>query len=187
MIRQALDSGAHGILAANVETVDQARQLIDLALFPPQGRRGISFGSAQDDYAGGDIATKARDANHAVSLLCMIESPQGAEAAPEIVALAGIAGCWFGYIDFSSYAGIPGQIDAPLVLSAAHRVGLACSAAGKVAGVMTTSPTHLQPYLDSQFNAIAWGSDAYVLKQGLVAGMDVCRQAMAHNHSTQTS
>lgn len=185
LIRQALDSGAHGILAANVETADQARQLADMALFPPDGSRGVSFGSAQDDYSGGNIAEKMRRQNRDMSLLCMIESPRGAQSVDEIISVAGISGCWFGYIDFSSYAGMPGQVDAPKVLAAAQRVGAACSVAGKVAGVMTTSLQHLQPYIDRHFNAVAWASDAYVLKQGLISGLGACRNAMTEVRNSQ--
>ena len=42
-IAKALDSGAHGIVAPNVETVAEARRLVDQASFPPTGRRGASF------------------------------------------------------------------------------------------------------------------------------------------------
>lgn len=177
-VAEALDSGAHGIVAPNVETVDEAMRLIEQASFPPAGRRGASFGSAQDDYAGGDIASKVACANRDLIVLCMIESPKGLGNVEAIAALPGIAGCWFGYIDYSIAAGIPGQIDHPDVLAAAERIANACVKQSKIAGVMTTSLGHVEHYLRRSYNVVAWASDVFVLKQGFSAGIESCRTAL---------
>ena len=160
-IAKALDSGAHGIVAPNVETVAEARRLVDQASFPPTGRRGASFGSAQDDYSGGDIALKVERANRELIILCMIESPKGLNSVEAIAGLPGIAGCWFGYIDFSIAAGLPGEISHPDVLAAARRVADACMMHSKIAGVMTTSLEHLEQYISRRYNVAAWASDAF--------------------------
>jgi 2-keto-3-deoxy-L-rhamnonate aldolase RhmA len=177
-IARALDSGAHGIVAPNIETVAGAERLLQQAMFPPTGRRGASFGSALDDYSGGEIAAKVESANRDVVVLCMIESPAGLANVEAIAALPGIAGCWFGYIDYSIAAGIPGQTNHPEVLAAATRIASACVSQVKIAGVMTTSVEHLGQYVERRYNVAAWGSDAFVLKQGFTAGFDNCRKAL---------
>ena len=178
LLAQALDSGARGILAPNIETPEQALRLVERSFFPPMGRRGASFGSSQDGYAGGSLADKIEKANKTTLVICMIESPLGADNVEEIVAVPGIAGCWFGYIDFSLFAGIPGQIEHPLVIDAATRVGAACSQRNKMAGVMTTSAAHLASYISQQFNLFAWGSDSFVLREGMRSGIGLCRDAL---------
>jgi 2-keto-3-deoxy-L-rhamnonate aldolase RhmA len=178
LLGQALDSGARGILAPNVETREQALRLAERSFFPPMGRRGASFGSLQDGYSGGSLADKIEQANKTTLVICMIESPLGADNVEEIVSVPGIAGCWFGYIDFSVFAGIPGQIEHPLVIDAASRVGAACSKRSKMAGVMTTSAGHLAPYFSRQFNLFAWGSDSFVLREGMRSGIDLCRETL---------
>lgn len=178
-IARALDSGARGILAPNVETAAEAAALVEQAYFPPKGRRGASFNSSQDDYSAGSIAAKIDEANDNIIILCMIESPRGARNVAEIVSTPGIAGCWFGYIDFSIAAGLPGQLDHPDVMQAASRVADACKSHSKVAGVMTTSEEHLSSYLSRGYDVVAWGSDAFVLKQGLTQGMHQCREILS--------
>ena len=177
-IARALDSGAHGIVAPNIETVAEAERLLQQAMFPPIGRRGASFGSALDDYSGGEIAEKVENANRDIVVICMIESPAGLANVEAIAALPGIAGCWFGYIDYSIAAGIPGQTDHPEVLAAATRIASACVSQVKIAGVMTTSVEHLGQYVERRYNVAAWGSDAFVLKQGFTTGFDNCRKAL---------
>ncbi|MBN8993091.1 MAG: hypothetical protein J0H42_33070 [Rhizobiales bacterium] len=177
-IARALDSGAHGIIAPNIETVAEAERLLEQALFPPLGCRGASFGSAVDDYSGGEIAAKVEGANRNIVVLCMIESPAGLANVEAIAALPGIAGCWFGYIDYSIAAGIPGQTSDPEVLAAAARIARACVSQSKIAGVMTTSVEHLGQYVERGYKVAAWGSDAFVLKHGFKAGFDNCRTAL---------
>jgi 2-keto-3-deoxy-L-rhamnonate aldolase RhmA len=184
-IAKALDSGAHGIVAPNVETVAEAKRLVDQASFPPAGRRGASFGSAQDDYSGGDIAGKVERAGRELIVLCMVESPVGLDNVEAIVALPGISGCWFGYIDFSIASGLPGEINHPDVLAAAQRVADACAAQCKIAGVMTTSLDHLEQYLSRRYNVAAWASDAFVLKSGFATGFLGCRDALKRHSSNQ--
>lgn len=43
MVKRALDAGAHGIIVPLLRTVEDARNLVQAAKFPPRGRRG--FGS----------------------------------------------------------------------------------------------------------------------------------------------
>ena len=88
-IARALDSGARGILAPNVETAAEAAALAEQAYFPPKGRRGAFFSSSQDDYSPGSIATKIDEANRNIILLCMIESPRGTQNVEEIVSNSG--------------------------------------------------------------------------------------------------
>jgi 2-keto-3-deoxy-L-rhamnonate aldolase RhmA len=180
LLPQSLDAGARGIVIPNVESVQEARRAIERVKFPPEGRRGAAFGSAQDGYTAGDIAMKASRANARTMILCMIESPTGAAQADQIASIDGIDGLWFGYIDFSIAAGIPGQISHQLVLTTAEQVAAACRRHGKPAGVMVTSAAELARYVERGFDLIAFGSDAFVMKQGFSAGFELCRSGFAN-------
>jgi 2-dehydro-3-deoxyglucarate aldolase/4-hydroxy-2-oxoheptanedioate aldolase len=184
-IAKALDAGAQGIVAPNVESVAEACRLVEQASFPPAGRRGASFGSSQDDYSGGDVARKIEQANRELVVLCMIESPVGLASVEEIAALPGISGCWFGYVDFSIAAGLAGQIEHPEVLAAGERVAKACATHSKVAAVMTTSLDHLERYVSRGYNVAAWGSDVFVLASGFEAGFRNCRRAFQRQNQVQ--
>ena len=175
LLPQSLDAGARGIVVPNVQSAQVARRAIERAKFPPTGRRGAAFGSAQDGYTAGDIALKASRANGRTMILCMIESPTGAAQADQIASIEGIDGLWFGYIDFSIAAGIPGQIDHQVVVTAAEQMAAACRRHGKRAGVMVSSAAELVRYAECGFDLIAFGSDAFVMKQGFSTGLELCR------------
>jgi 2-keto-3-deoxy-L-rhamnonate aldolase RhmA len=183
LLPQALDAGARGILAANIETVAEAARLVERAKYPPLGRRGASFGAAQDNYTDGPIVEKVVQANIRTLVLCMIESPRGAENAEAIVAVTGISGLWFGYIDFGLAAGKPGQLEDAVVHEAAAQIAKVCRRYGKLAGVMTTSAQHLAPYDGLNFQLVAFGSDAFVLKQGFSVGFEQCRAILRREHA----
>ncbi|KAL4744482.1 hypothetical protein BDW72DRAFT_208976 [Aspergillus terricola var. indicus] len=41
MIKRTLDAGAHGIMVPMIETVDDARRVVEYSKFPPRGKRGF--------------------------------------------------------------------------------------------------------------------------------------------------
>ncbi|KJC36711.1 hypothetical protein UB31_35580 [Bradyrhizobium sp. LTSP849] len=182
LLPQSLDAGARGIVIPNVQSAEEARRAIERAKFPPAGQRGAAFGSAQDGYTAGDIAAKVSQANRRTMILCMIESPTGAAEADQIASIEGIDGLWFGYIDFSIAAGIPGQIGHETVVAAAEQVAAACRRYGKRAGVMVTSAGELAHYVTHGFDLLAFGSDAFVMKQGFSTGFELCRSGFANVH-----
>ena len=58
-----LDAGALGIMMPLVETVEQARALVAACRYRPQGRRGLGFSVAHDQYTGGPALPKMVAAN----------------------------------------------------------------------------------------------------------------------------
>jgi 2-keto-3-deoxy-L-rhamnonate aldolase RhmA len=184
LLSHSLDAGARGILIANVQSTEQAQRAVQRVKFPPVGERGAAFGSAMDGYSSGDAAAKISSANSRTMILCMIESPAGLSQADRIASVEGIDGLWFGYIDFSIAAGIPGQIEHQRVLDAIGQIAAACRRHGKRAGVMVTSGAGLARYVEHGYDIIAFGSDAFVLKQGFLTGFEMCRTAFVNTEAT---
>jgi 2-keto-3-deoxy-L-rhamnonate aldolase RhmA len=180
LLSHSLDAGARGILIANVQSAKEAHRAVQKAKFPPVGVRGAAFGSALDSYSSGDIASKILAANSRTMILCMIESPAGLAQADQIASVEGIDGLWFGYIDFSIAAGIPGLIQHERVLDAVEQIATACRRHGKRAGVMATTAAGLSRYVQHGYDIIAFGSDAFVLKQGFLAGFEMCRNVFVN-------
>jgi 2-keto-3-deoxy-L-rhamnonate aldolase RhmA len=61
-IARVLDVGAMGIVVPLVADAAPARMIVDFARYPPQGRRGVAFGIAHQDYQAGDLLAKLRQA-----------------------------------------------------------------------------------------------------------------------------
>lgn len=98
-IKRALDAGAWGIIAPMVDTVEQARVIVDSCYYPPFGRRSVGGGTHYLSFGTSDAEYKER-ANEAILCILMTESPQGLENAPAIYALPGVDAIFVGPNDY---------------------------------------------------------------------------------------
>jgi 4-hydroxy-2-oxoheptanedioate aldolase len=104
-----LDRGVRGIVAPHVESLADARQVIDCAYFAPLGNR--SFGAGRPEY-GQRIDSKPaymQACNAALSLCLMIESKSGLDIAGDLAALSGVDYLSFGMLDLAQSLGHPGH------------------------------------------------------------------------------
>jgi 2-keto-3-deoxy-L-rhamnonate aldolase RhmA len=98
-----------GIVAPHVESLDDARQVIQSTYFAPLGVR--SFGAGRPEY-GQRIGSKPeymQACNAAVSVCLMIESAKGLAIAGELAAIPGVDYLSFGMLDLAQSLGHPGD------------------------------------------------------------------------------
>lgn len=135
-LARALDVGARGVMVPMVESAEQARAIVEACRYPPAGRRGAAFGFAHDDYRGGEVLAKIREANDRTLVIAQIETERGLDEVEAIAAVDGIDALWVGHFDLSNFLGIPGGFDDPRFDQALRRVAAAARAHGKVAAFM---------------------------------------------------
>lgn len=115
-----LDRGIQGILGPHIETGEQAQQLADACLFPPDGRR--SWGGGRGTEFNEDAQLNAvhdgklgfaqwSNANMIVS--GQIESKKGYDNLDAILAVKGLTAVAGGPNDFAASLGHPGEPDHP--------------------------------------------------------------------------
>ena len=85
LIAPVLDAGALGIMVPLVEDREGAEALAAACRYRPDGRRGLGFSVAHDDYGSGDIGPKIRDANARTLAIALIESERGIRNADAIL------------------------------------------------------------------------------------------------------
>lgn len=175
---RVLDMGAMGIMLPMVESVEQAQLIVDSCKYPPTGRRGAAFTIAHDDYTGGDVAAKIREANAQTLLVAQIETAEGLDNVEQIAQVDGIDVLWIGQYDLSSSLGVPGQFDHPDFLSAIQRVVAATHAHKKVAGFMPLSVEEAQLRIHQGFRCIAYGGDLWLYQQALADGLKEIRASI---------
>ena len=108
-ITRFLDRGVRGIVAPHVESIDEARAVLEAAYFSPLGQR--SFGAGRPEY-GQRIDSKPgymQACNATVSICLMIESRKGLGIAGDIAALPGVDYLSFGLLDLAQSLGHPGD------------------------------------------------------------------------------
>lgn len=110
LIKRVLDAGAFGIVVPMVDTVQQAKDAIAAAKYPPIGNRSVggtlhalNFGATSGDYY--------KHANDEVLVILQTESPRGVENAEEIYSLPGVDAIFVGPNDLNFQMRGPDGID----------------------------------------------------------------------------
>jgi 4-hydroxy-2-oxoheptanedioate aldolase len=138
-IQRVLDAGADGILVPHVASAAIAKDVVDRALFTPQGRRGVAL-ARSSAYGIGDAKAYYATRNQHTVVIVMIEDAEALPVVDEILAVPGIDAVFIGPGDLSSSLGYPGEPNHPAVQAevsrinaAAKRVGLAVATVGRTA------------------------------------------------------
>ncbi|MGE0803541.1 MAG: HpcH/HpaI aldolase/citrate lyase family protein [Lautropia sp.] len=133
-IRQYLDLGADGLMAPNIETREDARQLVSLTRYPPRGVRGIA-GTVRATRFTRDKSYPRTAEDHFVTV-ALIESRKGLDNLEAIASVDGIDIVFFGPGDLAAEMGHTGQASHPNVVAALESGVGRVQAAGKIAGLL---------------------------------------------------
>lgn len=174
-VSRVLDVGAQGLMVPMVESVDQAKQIVNWAKYPPLGRRGAAFGVAHDEYTGGIVTDKLSSANSEVLLIAQIETAAGVRNVREIAAVEGIDALWIGHFDLTNSLGIPAQFDHPQFHAAVDSVLAACREYQKIPGFMATDVPGGRSLLERGFRMLAFGGDLWLYQTALRQGLESLR------------
>lgn len=102
-----LELGAAALQVPFVESADQAGQLVQMAKFPPLGRRGVSLVSRAARYGFTDSRSFMRAANRETLLIVQVETVAAARQAEAIAAVRGVDAVFFGPADLAQSLGEP--------------------------------------------------------------------------------
>lgn len=166
-LARALDIGCHGVMIPMVESVAQAKAIVEATHYPPRGRRGAAFGFAHDDYAPGDPLAKMKAADQRTLVIAQIETERGLDNVEEIAAIDGIDVLWVGHFDLTNFLGIPGQFDNPAYVNGVKRVVAAGRKHKKGLGFMSADTAWAKQYKKLGFNMQAAGTDHGLLMAGV--------------------
>jgi 2-keto-3-deoxy-L-rhamnonate aldolase RhmA len=130
-----LDNGAMGIIVPDVESAEQAREIVQNCRFAPLGARSVGAGYPQLGYGGYSTSEAARLMNEQIMLVAMIESGRGIENADAIASVPGIDVVHIGSNDLLYEMGISGELGKEKHFALAEKVRDACRAHGKIFGI----------------------------------------------------
>ncbi len=163
LIGQLLDKGMLGIIVPMVDTPQEAQDVADACLLPPEGKR--SWGWNQAARYGSDYAEWI---NSELFVAVQIESAEAVKNAEAILAIPGISGCWCGPSDLSLSLGFhPSQMhEQDEHRAALETVLLACHNTGKIPGIAGSSLEDAQRRYHQGFRFITVTSDSSILASG---------------------
>lgn len=153
-----LEMDAAGIMVPHVMSADDARQVVRMTRFHPQGLRALDSGNADGAYALAPLEDYLRHANEQRFIALQIEDPQAMDHLDEMARVDGFDILFFGAADFSHAIGRPGELDHPQVEQARREVAAVANKHGKFAGAMATPATY-QRFIEMGYRLINLGAD----------------------------
>ncbi len=135
MATRALDNGAWGVVMPHVNSVAEARAIVDKLKYPPSGHRSIIGGLPHYGYRAAPAAEVAKTLNAETLVVAMLETPEAIAQADAIAAVAGIDVLLVGTNDLTMEMGIPGQLGDDKVTAAYQKTIDACKRHGKYPGM----------------------------------------------------
>lgn len=175
-VSKLLDSGASGVIAPMINTIEDARTFAAYAKYPPMGER--SWGSYGGLGASGlDPNSYLREANGFSLTFAMIETREAMAILDDILALDGIDAVFVGPSDLSIALFDGKRIDAtaPEVDEAIKHIVARASAVGKPVAVYAPSAERAKGALDLGAKMVTVMSDTAMLRLAAQRALGIVR------------
>ena len=163
VIQKYLEAGTQGVQIPLVNTVAEARRVVDAVKYPPLGKRGLA-GSRPSDFGLTNMAAYVEQANRETLVCVQIETQEAVDNFPEVVKLPHIDVCFFGPSDLSAALGLPGQTRHPEVLAIIERLGRLTIEAGKVAGTIARDREDYARWREQGFLYLCTGVSGFLAR-----------------------
>lgn len=174
-VLRVLETGVGGLMCSMVGSAEEARQIVRWAKFnnpaphpgETTGARGWNGGNIDAAYGMIPAADYAGHQNRETLIVCQIENEEAVLASPEIAAVPGVDGLFFGPGDYSASIGLLGQIRHERVRSAMQRVAAAARQAGKWWGTVAVGQDMCADVMALGARLICPGGDLKVMHLGV--------------------
>lgn len=173
-INKLLDMGAYGVICPMIETVEQAKELVDAARYAPLGRR--SFGPARGVlYGGSDYLDQA---NEEIIVLAMIETPLGLQNAEKILQVPGLDGIYIGPNDLALCLGIAPSTPWQESILAEHIFHLLslCKKHEKYSGIFCSDVAMASEMISAGASLVTPGNDVQLLRSEATQRVQLLRE-----------
>jgi 2-keto-3-deoxy-L-rhamnonate aldolase RhmA len=152
--------------------------MVDSVKYFPQGKRGVGLQLAHDNYRGAPVTEALANANNKTSVICLIETADGAMNADAIAAVDGVDCLWIGHFDLSVSLGIPGDFGHPKFQDAMTKIIGAAKKHGKSLGRLVASTEQAISFHKQGFDFICYSGDVWILRDGLTAATKAIRDGV---------
>ncbi len=160
-IKQALDSGAQGIVVPMINTAEDAANVVRFARYPPAGERG--GGGLLPHYSFGTTShvEYLQNANHEILVAVQIETQAAVENIDAILDVLGIDMIFIGPFDLHISLGLPPALwsDQPAFQAAVQKVIAACRQRGMPYGTIAPDAEGVKARLADGFTLLSMGTD----------------------------
>ncbi len=176
LVKFVMDSGAAGVMFPYVATAVDAARAVSCMKYPPAGVRGVAQVIRATDY-GRNWKSYLNESNDRSLSVIQIETPDAADRAEEIAAVAGVDVLFVGPMDLSVNLGHPGDFTQPGFIHHLQQVVSACQRHGKTAGILSRAEL-VEQHRSLGFRFIALGSDSGAIVQSMQNNVSALRKPL---------
>ena len=163
-IKKALDIGADGIIAPQVNSAEEAERIVRLCKYPPEGVRSVGIGRAHKYGLGfKDYVEKANDK---VAVILQAENTNALKNISEIVRVPGIDAIFIGPYDLSASMGKMGNVTDADVCKAIATIAECGKNAGLSMGIFVDEAETAEAFIQQGFTLIAVSTDGLHMALG---------------------
>lgn len=178
-LAQSLDGGVQGIMLPRVYTAEQVHEALDIIKYPPVGKRGSAMARGHTLFRGGPVAEAMQDANNESMLWVQIETVEAVENVEAIAAIPGVDVLFVGPNDLSIAMGVPGKMDAPIVVEAIERVMAACAKHGVYAAIQANDMAYGTLWVEKGMSILSYGSEIALMVSAATSAVNSLRGVRA--------
>ena len=168
-VMRPLEAGAGGVMAAQVRSAAQARDVVTWSKFHPQGLRGVNGTGADGRYGLVPAGEYFRRANAETFVAIQIEHAAAVEDVEQIAAVPDVDVLFIGPADLSQSMGLAGQWDHPRLWEAFGRVADAARRHGIHWAILPPNPAYAQRCVEMGCRMLSLGIDTVTVLRGLKA------------------
>ena len=167
-ITRLLDAGVWNLHCPQVETAEQAAEIVAASHYTPMGSRGMIGVSGGTDYeTGGTPAERLAFANEQVFVTVMLETGGAFDHLEEIAAMPGIDALTLGPTDLAQDLGVFGKPEMGAVLDERRQMIIeAAKRHGKTCAMLVSSSEQARQWKDAGALLLAYSTDVTVLQDG---------------------
>jgi 2-keto-3-deoxy-L-rhamnonate aldolase RhmA len=175
IFKKVLDLGMAGIMSPNIQTREQAADMVRFARYTPAGERGVAGSPRCASYTL-NFQEYYEHAIDNITLLAQIESGEAVKNAEAIAAVDGIDVLFVGPLDLSVSTGLRGMYKDEKFMGLLGQVAQAAKNAGKASGILLPN-AELVPALKALgFTVIACNTDGGMVVNGLKTDLAALRK-----------
>lgn len=160
-IKKVLDLGAHGVIVPQVNTAEQAANVVRWARYSPLGSRGV--GLARAHGYGRKFREYVESANERTVVVVQCEHIDSVNNLEAIVKVPGVDAVLLGPYDLSASLGKMGQLDDSTVVAAMDRIATVCQAVKMPLGYFNVTAATVLPFIETGYTLITAGVDTLLL------------------------
>lgn len=170
-IKRVLDAGSMGILVPMVKTAAEAKAIVDVTRYPPEGSRG--FGPLRASHYTMDNLDYFSNANENILIALILETKEALKNLDEITDVPGIDALLVGVYDLCLSLGLNPMNQPFEEVDEAIAEALAlCRKKNVAIGIGAGSPEELRQRHEQGFTFQTYGTDYRLLGNSARAGVD---------------